>query len=70
MMKQLELWARKYAARGPAIKWHQILQVLGMPGMPRIVQTEEGTATVHFGMKERGDPESIMEFNANGIAAR
>jgi hypothetical protein len=71
MAKQLEAWARKYTARGPAVKWHEILKVLGAPGMPKINQVDEGTATVNFGLKERrGDPISVMEYNANGLTAR
>ena len=71
MAKQLEKWARKYVARGPAPKWHEILATLGAPGLPKIYQESEATATVHFGMSDvTGDPTSVMEYNANGLTAR
>ena len=72
MTKYIEKWAAKFTQEGSALWWHQILRALGLPDRPQIEKgdTEANASLDFWGSPWKGDPQSILELNLNGMAAR
>ena len=67
----LQKWAAKYTLQGAAPAWHEMLNALSLPGLPRVVEHAEGRVSFHLKADEESqDPLRQMTYNANGFASR